>query len=217
MASRSPLTTPLMCGLLALLTACANAPPPRYAELPVSSRLQATASDTMPYSYAEPVRWRDYSAIIIEPVVIYGGADRQFGDLSENDKRELADTMSTQFRLALQTRFRLTDTMRPGTLRLRLTLTGAKGNTAVVSTVTRFDLVGLPYNAVQSLRGKEGIFMGSVSYSVEVYDAMSNQLLKAYLARQYPNAMNVGATFGALAAARTGLEKGANELLTQLQ
>lgn len=212
-------TRPLLLALLACsaLTACASRPPDRYNDLPITARLQPTSSDTMPFAYDEPAHWRDYSAIIIEPVAIYAGADHQFGDLSASDQRELASAMDDEFRQTLRSRFRLTDTSQPGALRLRLTLTGAKGNTAVVSTVTRFDLVGLPYNAVQALRGKEGIFMGSVSYSVEVYDAMSNRLLKAYQARQYPNAMNVGATFGSLGAARTGLDKGAHELLAELQ
>jgi len=211
----------LLPGLLACcaLAACASRPPDRYNELPITAQLQPTNSDTMPFAYGEPARWRDYSAIIIDPIAIYSGADHQFGDLSDSQRRELASTMDRAFRQALRSRFMLSDSdsVRPGTLRLRLTLTGAKGNTAVVSTVTRFDLVGLPYNTVQALRGKEGIFMGSVSYSVEVSDAMSNHLLKAYQARQYPNAMNVSATFGSLGAARTGLEKGAQELLAELQ
>lgn len=211
----------LLPGLLACcaLAACASRPPDRYTELPITTRLQPTSSDTMPFAYDQPARWRDYAAIIIDPVAIYSGADHQFGDLSDSDRRELADTMEREFRLALRSRFMLGDSrsVRPGTLRLRLTLTGARSNTAVVSTLTRFDLVGLPYNAVQAWRGKEGIFIGSVSYSVELYDAMSNHLLKAYQARQYPNAMNVSATFGSLGAARTGLKKGAQELLAELQ
>ncbi|MRW89346.1 DUF3313 family protein [Duganella sp. FT80W] len=217
MATHLPLPALLGCAAVVALAGCAGTPPARYADLPTASRLQPDSAPTRPYSYADTARWDNYQAIIIEPVSIYRGADHQFGDLSEQDKRELAAAMQQQFSQALGSRFHLSDSARPGTLRLRLTLTGASTNTAVVSTVTRFDLVGLPYNAVQSLRGKEGIFMGSVSYSVAVYDAMDDRLLKAYLARQYPNAMNVGATFGALSAARTGLEKGAEELLTQLQ
>ena len=217
MTTHTTLTTLLACGALATLTGCSSTPPIRYTDLPISRQLQPTDSDTRPYAYSETTRWDNYSAVIIEPIAIYTGPDNQFNSLSESDKRELVAAMDTEFRLSLGTRFRITDTAKPGTLRLRLTLTGAKGNTAVVSTFTRFDLVGLPYNAVQSFRGKEGIFMGSVNYSVALYDAMTDQLLKAYLARQYPNAMNVGATFGSLSAAKTGLEKGAQELLAELR
>ncbi|MTV37863.1 DUF3313 domain-containing protein [Duganella radicis] len=217
MTTHFPLPALLGSAALVALAGCAGTPPARYTDLPVSPWLRPDSAATRPYSYADNARREHYHAIIIEPVAIYRGADHQFGDLPERDKHELAAAMQQQFGQALSTRFRLADSARPGTLRLRLTLTGASTNTAVVSTFTRFDLVGLPYNTVQSLRGREGIFMGSVSYAVAVYDAMDDRLLKAYQARQYPNAMNVSATIGALSAARTGLEKGAEELLTQLQ
>lgn len=56
-----------------------------------------------------------------------------------------------------------------------------------------------------------------MSYAVEIYDAPSNQLLKAYIAKQYPNSLNIGATWGALSAAETGLDKGAEQLQAQLK
>jgi hypothetical protein len=37
------------------------------------------------------------------------------------------------------------------------------------------------------------------------------------VSKQYPNALNVSATIGKLAAARTGIEKGAEELSAQLR
>ena len=145
------------------------------------------------------------------------GSDNQFDGLPEADKRELARYMDVEFKKVLGEKFKVSNSVDPTALRLKLTLTGASTNTAVVSTVTRFDLVGAPYNIVQSVRGKEGMFIGSVSYSVEIYDAASNRLLKAYVTKQYPNAMNVGASFGKLGASKTGIEKGATELLAQLK
>jgi len=101
-------------------------------------------------------------------------------------------------------------------LRVQLTLTGAKTSTQVVSTFTHFDLAGTPYNVVQGVRGKEGLMMGSVSYAVEIYDASTNRLLNAFAAKQFPNAMNVKSTFGSLRAAKTGISKGAEALVAQL-
>jgi hypothetical protein len=68
----------------------------------------------------------------------------------------------------------------------------------------------------QFIRGKEGMMMGSVSYAVEIYDASNDRLLCAYVEKQYPNAMNVGSTFGGLSASKTGIRKGADALLEQL-
>jgi hypothetical protein len=57
---------------------------------------------------------------------------------------------------------------------------------------------------------------GSVNYAVEIYDAASNCLLSAYVTKQYPNAMNAGATFSALKGSKVGIDKGADALLAEL-
>jgi hypothetical protein len=55
-----------------------------------------------------------------------------------------------------------------------------------------------------------------VSYAVEIYDSTSNQLLRAYLAKQYPFAENLFASFGTSAASRAGIGNGAKDLAAQL-
>lgn len=210
----------LLCGSAVLMTGCASKPQLSYQSLESAPKLvpntQTDATKT-PYVYSTPVDWNNYNAMIIEPAVIYNGTGHQFDDLPKADQNELAKYMNTEFRKVLGKRFQLTNNAAPGTLRLKLTLMGAETNTALVSQITRFDLVGLPINAVQGIRGKEGIFMGSVTYSAEIFDANNNRLLKALVTKQHPNAMNIVATFGSLNAAKTGIEKGADELLAQLK
>ncbi|GKT02118.1 DUF3313 domain-containing protein [Acidovorax sp. SUPP3434] len=210
----------LVCGSVILMTGCASKPPLSYNNLESASQLTVNTrkdADRTPYVYSTSVDWNSYNAMIIEPAVIYYGTGHQFGDLPKADQEELAQYMNTEFRKVLGKRFQLKNNAAPGTLRLKLTLMGAETNTAMVSQITRFDLVGLPINAVQGIRGKEGIFMGSVTYSAEIFDANNNRLLKALVTKQHPNAMNIAATFGSLNAAKTGIEKGAEELLTQLK
>jgi hypothetical protein len=153
---------------------------------------------------------------MLDPVVVYAGTDQQFEDVSEPEKKELADYLRTQFSARLRSRFEMVGVPGPRTLQVRLTLTGAKTTTRGVSTLTRFDLAGGPYNAVQAARGKEGAFTGSVSYAVEIYAAATQEVLAAFVSKQYPNAWNLGATFSRLEAARVGIDKGAEELLGQL-
>ena len=206
--------------LCVAIAACGTTQPNAYSGIASSSKLMPNPKDDtgrVPYSYSTPVEWQKYSMIVIDPVAIYTGPDHQFGDLSQADKQELARYMDTTFRKALSQRFQVISNPGSNTLKLRLTLTGAGTNTAVASTVTRFDLAGMPYNVVQSIRGKEGMFMGSVSYSVEIYDSTNNQLLKAFVTKQYPNAMNIAATFGSLHAAKTGIDKGADALVANLK
>lgn len=206
--------------LCAALAGCGTPDPVAYSGLASSAQLAPNRQDEsgrVPYRYSTPVDWRRYSRIIVDPVVVYQGADHQFGDMSEEDKAALASTMQAVFTERLRTRFTLASDAAPNTLRLRLTLTGAATNTAVLNTFTRFDIGGGVINGVQAVRGGEGLFMGSVTYAVEIYDAASSRLLSAFVTKQYPNAYNIAAGMGSLAAARTGIEKGADALVAQLR
>lgn len=201
------------------LAGCASTQPVRYSGLASSEQLQAERggkSGRIPYAYSPQIDWRRYRGVIVEPVVIYRGPDSQFQKISETNKRRLADYMREQFTESLGRDFRVVDKPAPDAIRVKLTLTGAKTTTAVLGTVLHFDLAGGPYNAVQGARGKEGMMMGSVMYAVEIEDASTGRLLNAYVAKQYPNAMNVKASFGALAASMAGLRKGADELAEKL-
>nr|WP_314419186.1 DUF3313 domain-containing protein [uncultured Erwinia sp.] len=205
---------------LALLAGCSGSSPNKYAGLESSSRLTPNPSedsDRIPFKYASPVDWKKYNSINIEPVTIYQGSDGQFNDVERADRKQLADYMQKKFSEVLGKKFRVVSDNSPGTLKLKLTLTGADTTPQVIGTFTKFDLAGGPYNIVQSVRGGRGLMSGYVNYAVELHDAATNELLLAYIAEQYPNAMNVGATFGALSAAETGIDKGADQLLEKLQ
>ncbi|MHA6832736.1 DUF3313 domain-containing protein [Ralstonia pseudosolanacearum] len=204
----------------AVLAGCANVQPVAYSGIASSSYMKPNlqdASGRMPYNYATQVDWRKYRRIQIDPVAVYRGADGQFGDMSETDRAALAGYMQAKFAEKLQSRFELANDAGPNTLRLKLTLTGADTTTPVLGTLSRFDIAGGIYNGVQTVRGREGTFTGFVMYAVEIYDASSNRLLNAYVTKQYPSPWNLGASFGSLSAAKTGVEKGADALVAQLK
>jgi hypothetical protein len=210
----------LTAALCIAMTRCAGAPPVAYKDIASSSYLAPNPQDDsgrLPYRYSTPVSWRDYRHVIIDPVVIYSGPDNQFGDMSEDDKSALASYMQDQFTKKLKTRFTLVDNAAPNTLRVKLTLTGATTTTPVLGTLLHLDLAGNIYNGVQAIRGREGMMMGDVVYAAEIYDAASNRLLSATVAKQYPNPLNIMASMGSLAASKTGIEKGADTLVAQLR
>lgn len=208
---------------LAILAAsgCSSTSPVKYSGIPSSARMSlntADDNDRIPFRYAVPVNWSKYRSITIEPVEIYSGSDAQFNDMSQEDRRRLANYMRDKFGEVLAEKFITNTSAGNGpTLRLKLTLTGADTTPPVIGTFTKFDLAGGPYNIVQSVRGGRGLMSGYVNYAVEIKDAETKTLLLAYVAEQYPNAMNVGATFGSLSAAETGIDKGAEQLLEKLR
>ncbi|MDR5806527.1 DUF3313 domain-containing protein [Caballeronia sp. LZ001] len=212
---------PLLVAAVAVLTlsACAGVQPVPYTGISSSSKLQQNLDDDsgkVPYKYASPVVWSRYTQVLLDPVVVYQGSDNQFGDVKNADRDELAGYMEKTFSKELATRFQLAKQPGPDTLRVKLTLTGAERTKPLVGQFMHFDLAGNLYNGVQAVRGGQGAFSGSVSYAVEVYDSSNGRLLKAYVSKQYPNAMNLPAAFGSLGAAKTGLDKGAAALVAQL-
>jgi hypothetical protein len=125
--------------------------------------------------------------------------------------------MQTRFTDRLRSRFTMVRTRGPNTLRVRLTLTGAVTNTPMLGTLSRFDLAGAVYNGVQAARDGEGTLTGSVIYGVEIFDAATSRLLSAYVTKQYPDAYDIKASVGALAAATAGVDKGADAFMAQLK
>lgn len=207
-------------GLSILTAGCSSNTPVRYTGIDSASRLTANTganADRIPFRYAPQVDWKKYDSLIVDPVTLYDGKDNQFDDMPPADRQKLASYMQKTFTEALRPQFKQASTPAPGVLRLKLTLTGADTTPQVVGTVTKFDLAGGPYNIVQSIRGREGMLSGSVNYAVEIYDAATNQLQLAYVAKQYPNAMNIGASIGSLSAAEVGIDKGAEELADMLK
>lgn len=211
----------LALGLTALsLVGCAGVQPVAYSSLPSAAYLKRNANDEtghIPFNYSTTVNWGSYSKVMVDPVMIYNGADNQFGSIENDDRKELADYLHKAFASKLATRFETATSPTLGTLRVRLILTGAETTTPFLGQFTHIDLGGNLYNGVQAIRGGQSMFGGSVSYAVEIYDASSNKLLKAYVTKQYPNAMNLAAAFGSLGAAKTGIDKGADALLAQLR
>ncbi|MGJ7505625.1 MULTISPECIES: DUF3313 family protein [unclassified Variovorax] len=202
-----------------LVTACSK-PAPLTADAPAQASVLTLRPAAVTIADDLPGRVAAVRTAEIRPQVggiIYRGSDAQFDDVSEDDKMFLARYMQSQFTEKLNARFRGASARNVNAVRIKLTLTGAKTNTAVLSTVSRFDLMGGPYNAVQAVRGREGAMTGSVSFAVEIYDASTNELLGAYVAKQYPNAWNLKAGIGARSASVVGIEKGADQLVAYLQ
>lgn len=197
---------------------CAGPRPVVYTGLESAPHLRPSNDDNgrTPYAYSVPVNWRQYYRIIIDPVEVYKGPDAQFGKIPPRGQDYLAQYMQQRFSERLAKDFEIVRKPGPNTLRLKLTLTGAHPTPPVIGTFSHFDLAGGSYNAVQGVRGKQGMVSGAVIYAVEIYDSVSGELLNAQVTKQYPGAMNIGASFGAMKAARKGIEKGADELAEQI-
>jgi hypothetical protein len=206
---------------LGLLAGCATTHPVAYKDLASSTELTANAQDKhghLPYQYtAADCDWSTYHSVLLDPVVIYRGADQQLGKLSESNKTALASYMQLQFTQALESRYAIVTAAGPHTLRIHVTLTGAETTVPVLATVKQLMPLGALVNTVKSAADKQSRSMGSISYAVEIYDGMSNRLLRAYVSKQYPAAEDIPASVGALSASEVAIRKGAKSLLAELR
>jgi hypothetical protein len=204
----------------AVLAGCSTTRPVNYQRLTSASQLVPNPRNNhghVPLVYsARETDWHKYHAMIVDPVIVYDGPDQQFGNTSDANKAALAAYMQTQFTEALKPKFVVAYAPGPTTLRVHLTLTGVETSTPVLCSLTKIAPINAIVNVVQTARDKQAIFTGSVSYAVEIYDSASNQLLRAYVAKQYPWAENLFASFGTLDASRAGVRSGAKDLVAQL-
>ena len=204
-----------------LLAGCASLPPAPHESLPSSMQLQPNPNDKdgrLPYVFDIPgIEWRHYTSVMIDPVTIYQGTDSQFGSTTEADRDAIADYMQDQFTDVLKGQYTIVGVAAPDTLRIHFTLTGIATNTPVLATLTKVAPIGLVINTVKNILDLPAVLTGSVSYAIDIYDGTSGRLLRAFVARQYPGAENVAASFGALGAAKAGVRDGAQSLLAQLQ
>ena len=200
-----------------LLAGCATTQPVDYQALSVASELQENSGANgahVRFLFAARTRdWGYYDRFMLDPVEIYRGADQQFGKIQETQKKDLAAYMQVKFSEALALRYAPATAAGSGVLRVHLVLAGVETSIPVIATATKVLPIGFVVNSVQTARDKQACFTGSVSYAVEIYDAASNRLLGAYIAKQYPAAVNVFASFGTLDAAKAGIRKGAGNLL----
>jgi len=100
----------LLAVICATLVGCASVQPVAYSGIESSSYLKPDLQDKtgrVPYRYSTQVDWQQYRRFIIDPVVVYRGADNQFGDMKDADKASLASYMQTKFAEKLRTRFEL--------------------------------------------------------------------------------------------------------------
>jgi hypothetical protein len=200
------------------LAGCASSTPVAYQQLSSASQLQAVKDDEAPFQYrGTGADLMQYSRILIDPVTIYNGPDAQFGSVSQEDRKTIAEYMQQKFSDILRNRYEVVATSGADTMRLHLTLTGIETSTPVISTVSHLAPMGLVVNTALQATGRNGTFFGSVSYAAELSDSESGALRYAYVTKQTPDALDITASIGYLDAAKTGIRIGAKHLVAELQ
>lgn len=140
-----------------------------------------------------------YRSVVVEPTAVYDGPDAQFDGITSTDRTKFAEILTTALGKELAGPFPAPAKAGPDTLRLRLTILGAKKTVGGVATATRATTFGLATSALKSALGKPGTLTGSVLLAVEAFDGGTGELVAAGIRRRSPDALDIPATLSTTA------------------
>lgn len=182
----------VLCATLALPATQASAQPPT--ELRSSSQLSEDAGARDSWTYRNPkADLTTYKRFLIEPTDVYSDPGASWGGTSPDQRRKYAAIFTEALREEISKSYPVVDRKGPDVAVMKLTLLGVQPTKSVAATATRVTPLGLAFNGVKSLTGKEGSFTGSAQVAFEMTDSRSGELLVAAVRRRSPNALNIGA------------------------
>jgi hypothetical protein len=147
------------------------------------------------WTYAKPRnQFLKYRTVIIEPTQVYNGPDAQFDGIPYADRQRFADIVTQELRTEVVKAFPSPAQAQADTLKLRVTILGARKTKGGLATATRVTPLGFGTSALKSALGKTGSFTGSLLYAVELYDGRTIELMLAAVRRPTPDPLDIPAT-----------------------
>ena len=169
--------------LLLLATSCATTHAVRHVKtsgfLGDYSQLRPGGDGEPALIYRQAAEGRSYDKILIDPVVAYAGPGTRLQKLSPEDRQALLDYFHAALREQLGQDFALAEASGPGTLRLRVALTDARGSKILLDTLSTVVPVGLAISALQRVALGQTTTSGRATIEAEVLDAQTGERLVA--------------------------------------
>ena len=163
--------------------------------LPGANLMTQDKEGSESWTYVNPATYfSKYRTVIVEPTTVYNGPDAQFDGIAPADRTKFAAILTDALRSELGKSFPAPAKAQADTLRVRVSLLGAKRTTGGVATATRVTPMGFGLSAAKSLMGKGGTLTGSVLFAVEVFDGQSGDLLLTAVRRRTPDPLDIPAT-----------------------
>lgn len=186
--------------------------------LQAATQMKHDSAKSESWTYAKPgLKFSRYESLMIEPTIVYAGADAQFDDVKPEDQRKFAALVTAALRSELAKSFKIVTSPGPDTLRLRTTLLGVETTKGGIATATRVTPIGFALSAVNSVAGREGKFTGSLLVALEMLDGRTGELEYAAVRRRSPDALDIGATLSTSDTVKSVAEEMAETLREKLE
>lgn len=150
------------------------------------SMLQEGAKGEALLVYIAPgVDWKSYDKVLLDSVTIWGSEDSSLKDAPKDQLQHLTDLFYKDVYDELAKDYKMVDQPGPGTLRIRLAITEAKGSMVVLDTITSV----VPQLRIVTTLGQfalgNSLITGKAAAEVEVADSMTGRRLGAAVDRSY--------------------------------
>jgi hypothetical protein len=134
--------------------------------------------------YINPaVDFADYDKILLEPVSVYAVKDSDLHKLPPEEQRKklqpLVDYLHATLLEQLSEDYSLVDRAGPGTIRLRVAITGAGSSYVVLDTVSTVVPIGLAISTLKEVFTGESAFVGDARIEAELLDSQTSVRLAA--------------------------------------
>ena len=170
--------------MAALLGGCAGSYQARSVDLKPDTILvnpdifQKGTGDQVLYRYVNP-EWnvKNYSKVIVDPVLIYKQAELDKDDLENYQK--LANNAFTYLNQELAKQETIVTTAEPGTMRFQFAIVDADTSKPVRNVLSSITPIGIGLNLIKSTITGKQLGVGEITAEVRITDAMTGQLLGA--------------------------------------
>lgn len=160
-----------------------------------SAKLAPNPSISGAWIYKSPTaKFSQYRQVMLDPVVVYGGPEANFGDISQADRQNYAQIVSAEFVRVIGEKYPIARVPGPNVLRVHTTLIGVRTTVGGVATITRVMPIGIAINAVRGAAGEGGSMTGGIELAVEIHDSQTNELLAGAVRQVSPAAFDIEAT-----------------------
>ncbi|WP_051149722.1 DUF3313 domain-containing protein [Methylohalobius crimeensis] len=127
---------------------------------------------------------QSYDKVLIDPVTLWATENSDLAELPAEDRQALVNHLHGSLVSELGKYYRIVQTPRPGTLRVRAAITEAEGSWVTLDTVSSFVPQMLVMSKLKEVATGTAAFVGKASAEAEIIDIATGERIAAGVDRQ---------------------------------
>lgn len=127
---------------------------------------------------------KTYNKVLIEPVRIFVGQNKDVADLPAEDRQMLVNQLHGSLISELGKHYQIVRTPEPGTIRVKAAITEAEGSWVALDTVSTFVPQMLAMSKLKEVATGTAAFVGMAGAEADITDAISGERIAAAVDRR---------------------------------